>query len=55
LEFADVIQAILLAKKVKGWTRVKKLALILNDFDIVQLLAECRNFTHSKYKLDKCT
>ena len=55
LEFTDVIQAILLEKKIKGWTRGKNQTLILNDFDIVQLLAECRNFTHSKYKLDKCT
>lgn len=50
LEFRDVIQAILFEKQVKGWTKSKKLALINNDFDKIQLLAECRNFTHSKYK-----
>lgn len=50
LEFWDVIQAILFEKQVKGWTRAKKIALINDDFDMIQLLAECRNFTHSKYK-----
>lgn len=50
LEFWDVLQAILFEKQVKGWTRAKKRALINDDFDTIQLLAECRNFTHSKYK-----
>lgn len=50
LEFWDVIQAILFEKQVKGWTRAKKQALINDDFDTIQVLAECRNFTHSKYK-----
>lgn len=49
LEFWDVLQAILFEKQVKGWTRAKKRALINDDFDTIQLLAECRNFTHSKY------
>ena len=52
LEFNDVILAILFEKQVKGWTRVKKIALINDDFDKIQLLAECRNYTHSKYKPD---
>lgn len=52
LEFNDVIQAILFEKKIKGWTRAKKFALINGNFDILQTLAECRNFTHSKYKPD---
>ncbi len=50
MEFNDVIQAILFEKKVKGWTRAKKQALINNDFETIQLLAECRNFTHAAYK-----
>jgi putative endonuclease len=48
--FTDVIQAILFEKKLKGWTRAKKIALIQNDFDNLQILAECRNFTHFKFK-----
>lgn len=50
LEFDDVIQAILFEKKIKGWSRAKKIALINDDFETIQILAECRNFTHSKYK-----
>ena len=49
-EFNDVIQAIYFEKKIKGWTRAKKEALINDDFDMLQILAECRNATHSKYK-----
>jgi len=52
LEFTDVIQAILFEKRIKGWTRVKKIALINDDFDKIQLLSECRNYTHSKYNPD---
>ena len=52
LEFTDVIQAILFEKRIKGWTRVKKITLINDDFDKIQLLSECRNYTHSKYKPD---
>lgn len=48
--FLDVIQAILFEKRVKGWSRAKKTALVNKDFEAIQLLAECRNFTHSKYK-----
>jgi len=50
VKFWDVIQAILFEKKIKGWTRAKKSALINDDFDTIKLLAECRNFTHSKFK-----
>ena len=48
LEFEDVIQAILFEKRIKGWSRAKKTALINADFDAIQLLAECRNSTHFK-------
>ena len=54
LEFTDVIQAILFEKQIKGWSRVKKQALIDGDFDCLQILSECRNFTHSKFKPDSC-
>ena len=49
-EFNDVKQAIYFEKKIKGWTRLKKQALIKGDFDMLQILSECRNATHYKYK-----
>lgn len=49
-EFNDVLQAIYFEKKIKGWTRAKKQALINGDFDMLQILSECRNATHYKYK-----
>lgn len=50
LGFNNVIQAIRFEKHVKGWTRAKKIALINDDFDMIQWLAECRNFTHSDFQ-----
>ena len=47
--FNDVIQAIYFEKKIKRWTRAKKQALIDGNFDMLQILAECRNATHHKY------
>ena len=49
-EFNDVIQAIYFEKKLKGWTRAKKKALIDGNFDMLQILAECRNASHYKYR-----
>ncbi len=48
-EFSDVLQAIYFEKQIKGWTRSKKRALIVGEFDMLQMLAECRNATHYKY------
>jgi len=48
-EFNDVLQAIYFEKKIKGWTRAKKEALINNDFEMLQILSECRNATHYDY------
>ena len=48
-EFNDVLQAIYFEKKIKGWTRAKKQALIKGDFGMLQMLSECRNSTHYKY------
>ena len=48
-EFNDVLQAIYFEKKIKGWTRGKKQALINGDFEMLQILSECRNATHYKY------
>ena len=49
-EFNDVEQAIYFEKKIKNWSALKKLALANDNFDMLQILSECRNFTHSKYK-----
>jgi len=54
LIFGNVIEAILFEKQIKGWSRAKKKALIQNDFDTIQILAECRNASHFKYKPDSC-
>lgn len=51
-EFNDVNQAIYFEKKIKKWSRKKKLALANNDFDLLQILSECRNVTHSEFKPD---
>ena len=51
-EFNDVLQAIYFEKQLMGWTRAKKQALIKGDFDMLQILSECRNATHHKYKPD---
>ena len=49
-EFNDVEQAIYFEKKIKKWSAKKKLALANDDFDMLQILSECRNATHHKYK-----
>ena len=48
-EFNDVNQAIYFEKKIKKWSAKKKLALAIENFDMLEILAECRNATHSKY------
>ncbi len=48
-EFNDVIQAIFFEKKIKKWSAKKKLALANNEFDLLQILAECRNASHSDF------
>tara|TARA_A100000171_G_scaffold52079_1_gene68901 strand:+ start:10805 stop:11128 length:324 start_codon:yes stop_codon:yes gene_type:complete len=52
-EFNDVLQAIYFEKKIKGWTRTKKEALINQDEFRLQMLSECRNATHFKYNPNK--
>ncbi len=47
--FSDVLEAIWFEKRVKGWTRAKKEALIKGNYDMLQILSECRNATHFKY------
>jgi len=52
-EFNDVLQAISFEKKIKKWSAKKKLALAKGDFDLLQILAECRNATHYKYQSEE--
>lgn len=47
--YNDVLQAIYYEKKIKGWTRAKKKALIENNSERLQILSECRNASHFKY------
>ncbi|MEW7277970.1 GIY-YIG nuclease family protein [Aquimarina sp. 2201CG1-2-11] len=49
-EFTNIKQAIYFEKKIKKWSAKKKIALSNNQFDLLQILSECRNATHSKYK-----
>jgi len=37
-------------KQIKGWSRKKKEALFKQDYHKLQLLAQCQNLTHAKYK-----
>ena len=46
-EFNDVEQAIFFEKKLKKWSRAKKLALATSNFDKLQILSECNNDSHS--------
>jgi putative endonuclease len=53
-EFIQFAQAEMFEKKIKKWSRAKKLALANDEYDILPLLAECRNESHFKNKdLDK--
>ena len=49
-EFNNIEQAIYFEKKIKNLSGKKKLALANGDFDMMQILSECRNAAHSKYK-----
>jgi predicted GIY-YIG superfamily endonuclease len=37
-------------RQLKGWSRAKKLALIKQDYHKLQLLSQCNNLSHHKYK-----
>ena len=47
-EFNDVNQAIFFEKKIKKWSAKKKFALANEDYDLLQLLAQCRNESNAK-------
>ena len=49
-DFTEPNQEIYFEKKLKGWSKANKEALIKGDFDMIETLAECRNATHYKYK-----
>ncbi len=51
--FNDVEQAIYFEKKIKKWSSKKKLSLANDDFDMLEILLECRNATHHKYNPEK--
>ena len=52
-EFNDIEQAIFFEKKIKKWSAKKKYALANGEFDLLQILSECRNSRHSKYNPEK--
>lgn len=49
-EINDVLQAIYFEKKIKKWSAKKKLALAEGNINLLQILSECRNASHYKYK-----
>ncbi|MCP4977023.1 MAG: GIY-YIG nuclease family protein [Maribacter sp.] len=49
-EFMQFEQAEYFEKKIKRWSRTKKLALANEDFELLTLLAKCKNKSHSKNK-----
>lgn len=50
-EFNEAKQAIFFEKKIKNWSAKKKLALAYKEYDMLQIVSECRDATHSTYKL----
>ncbi|MBL7933000.1 MAG: GIY-YIG nuclease family protein [Bacteroidia bacterium] len=49
--FPSNMEAIRWEKKIKGWTRKKKQALIDDKFDLLHELSECKNETNYKISL----
>ncbi|MFT7352174.1 MAG: putative endonuclease [Flavobacterium sp.] len=50
--FTEPTVAIFFEKQLKKWIKVKKQALIENNFEKIQEYAECRNASHFKYNKD---
>lgn len=46
-EFSEENQAIHFEKKIKKWSSKKKFALANGDYDLLQLLAQCKNNSNS--------
>ena len=51
--FPTYVEAIQAERQIKAWSRAKKEALINGDFDLLHILAECRNETHYKNRMNK--
>jgi putative endonuclease len=49
-KFTNPNLAIEFEKKLKKWSRLKKEALIQENYELLQAFSECRNATHHKYK-----
>lgn len=49
-QFANINETIAAERRIKGWNRSKKEALIKGDFDLLHNLAECKNETSYKNK-----
>ncbi len=49
-EFTDIDDAIRAERRIKGWTRKKKDALIAGKYDLLHELSQCRNLSHSQNK-----
>lgn len=49
-EFYDANQAFFAERKIKGWSRNKKNALIQKKFDLLPILSECKNKSHHRNK-----
>ena len=49
-EFTTAYQANEAERQIKGWSRVKKAALIAGDFDLLKHLSRCRNRTSHKFR-----
>jgi putative endonuclease len=45
-EFPDPLTAVNAERQIKKWSHAKKEALIQGEFDLLHLLASCRNETH---------
>ena len=52
-EFLEPNQAISFEKKIKKWSRAKKEAVIKGEWDLLPILAECKNDSHCKNKLSR--
>jgi putative endonuclease len=49
--FDGPLKAIAFEKKIKGWSRAKKKALIENNWISLKDLSECKNITNSKVQM----
>lgn len=52
-EFNNVNQAISFEKKIKKWSAKKKRALAEGNFELLKILAECRNSSKSNFRSKK--